>query len=60
MHLLIQYGDHIRQVGNIPMYSTEQEEVAHKEQIKNPWRRSNKTMWHYRSCSAMGFGMGFE
>jgi len=42
MHLLSHFGDHIRQFGNIPMYSTEYGELAHKEQIKDPWRRSNK------------------
>ena len=41
-HLLIHFGDHIRQFGNIPMYSTEYGELAHKEQIKDPWPRSNK------------------
>ena len=33
---------HIRQFGNIPMYSMEYGELAHKEQIKDLWRRSNK------------------
>ena len=42
MHLLIHFGDHLRQFGNIPMYSTEYGELAHKEQIKDTWRRSNK------------------
>ena len=44
MHLpvLIHFGDPIRQFGNIPMYSTENGDLAHKEQIKDPWRRSNK------------------
>ena len=42
MHLLIHFGDHIRQFGNIPMYCTEYGELAHKEQIKDPWQRSNK------------------
>ena len=42
MHLLIHFGDHIRQFGNIPMYSREYGKLAHKEQIKDPWRRSNK------------------
>ena len=42
MHLLIHFGDHICQFGNIPMYSMEYAELAHKEQIKDPWRRSNK------------------
>ena len=36
MHLLIHFGDHIRQFGNIPIYSTEYGELAHKEQIKDP------------------------
>ena len=42
MHRLIHFGDHIRQFGNSPMYSTEDGELAHKEQIKDPWRCSNK------------------
>jgi len=42
MHLLSHFPDHIRQFGNIPMYSTEFGELAHKEQIKDGWRRSNK------------------
>ena len=42
MPLLIHFGDHIRQFGNIPMYSREYGELAHKEQIKDPWRRSDK------------------
>ena len=36
VHLLIHFGDHIRQFGNIPMYSTEYRELAYKEQIKDP------------------------
>lgn len=42
IHLLSHFSDHIRQFGNIPMYSTEFGELAHKEQIKDGWRRSNK------------------
>ena len=42
MHLLIHFGDHVCQFGNIPMYSTEYGELAHTEPIKDPWRRSNK------------------
>jgi len=34
MHLLSHFCDHIRQFGNIPMYSTEIREPAHKTQIK--------------------------
>jgi len=42
MHLLSHFSDHIRQFGNIPMYSTEFGELTHKEQIKDGWRYSNK------------------
>jgi len=35
MHLLSHFSDHIRQFGNIPMYSTDFAELAHKEQIKD-------------------------
>ena len=42
MHLLSHFCDHIRQFGNIPMYSTEIGELAHKTQIKDGWRQSNK------------------
>ena len=42
MHLLSHFCDHIRQFGNILMYSTEYGELAHKDQIKNRWWKSNK------------------
>jgi len=42
MHLLSHFCDHIRQFGNIPMYSTEIGELAHKTQIKEGLRQSNK------------------
>ena len=42
MHLLSHFCDHIRQFGNTPMYSTEIGELAHKTQIKEGWRQSNK------------------
>jgi len=42
MHLLSHFCDHIRQFGNIPMYSTEIGELAHKTQIKDAWRQLNK------------------
>ena len=42
MHLLSHFCDHIRQFGNIPMYSTEFGELAHKTQLKAGWRQSNK------------------
>jgi len=41
-HLISHFGDHIYQFGNIPMFSTEYRELAHKEQIKDGYRRSNK------------------
>ena len=40
--LLSYFSDHIRQFGNIRMYSTEFRGHAHKEQIKDGWRRMNK------------------
>jgi len=42
MHLLCHFCDHLRQFGNILMYSTEIGELAHKMQIKDGWRQSNK------------------
>jgi len=42
IHLLSYFCDHIRQFGNIPMYSTEIGELAHKTHIKEGWRQSNK------------------
>jgi len=42
IHLLSHFSVHIRHFGNIPMYSTEFGELAHKEQIKDGWRQSNK------------------
>jgi len=38
MHLLTHFCDHIYQFGNIPMYSREIGELAHKMQIKERWR----------------------
>jgi len=40
IHLLSHFSDNIRQFGNIPMYSKEFGELAHKEEIKDGWRRS--------------------
>ena len=42
IHLLSHFCDHIRQFGNIPMYSMEIGELAHKTQIKEGRRQSNK------------------
>jgi len=42
MHLISHFRDYIYMFSNIPMYSTQHGELAHKEQIKDGWRRSNK------------------
>jgi len=42
MHLISHFHDHIYMFGNIPMYCIEYGELAHEEQIKDGWRRSNK------------------
>ena len=42
IHLLIYFGDHIHQFGNIPMYSKEYEKLGHKDQIKDLRRSSKK------------------
>ena len=42
IHLLRHFCDHIRQFGNIPMYSTEIGELTQKTQLKDRWRQSNK------------------
>ena len=41
MHLISHLGDHIYQFGNIPMFSTEYGDLAHKEQIKDGYRPSH-------------------
>ena len=42
IHLLSHFSNHICQFGNIPMYSTEFGELAHKEKITDRCRRWNK------------------
>ena len=42
MHYLSHFATHVRRFGSILMYSTEMGELAHKEQIKEGYRRSNK------------------
>ena len=42
MPLLSDFCNHIPWFGNILMYSTEIGELAHKTQIKEGWRQSNK------------------
>jgi len=42
MHYLTHFSSHVRRFGSISMYSTEIGELAHKDQIKEGYRRSNK------------------
>jgi len=42
MHYLSHFESHVRRFGSIPIYSTDIGELAHKEQIKEGYRRSNK------------------
>jgi len=42
MHYLSHFVSHVRHFGSILMYSTEMGELAHKEQIKEGYCRSNK------------------
>jgi len=42
IHLITHFRDHIYQLGNILMYSTEFGELPHKKHIKNGWRHSHK------------------
>jgi len=42
MHYLTHFASDIRRFGSISMYSTEIGELAHKNQIKHGYRRSNK------------------
>ena len=42
MHYLNHFVPHLRHFGSVPMYSTDIGELAHKEQIKEGYRRSNK------------------
>ena len=42
MHYLSDFVSHVRRFASILMYSTEMGELAHKEQIKEGYRRSNK------------------
>ena len=42
MHYLNHFVKHVRRFGSVPMYSTDIGKLAHKEQIKEGYRRSNK------------------
>ena len=42
MHYLTHFAFHVQSFGSISMYSTKIGELAHKDQIKDGYRRSNK------------------
>ena len=42
LHLLVHYCSHVQKFRNIPMYSTDVGELAHKVQIKEGYQHSNK------------------
>jgi len=42
MHSLTVFASHVQRFGSISMYSTKIGELAHKDQIKDRYRRSNK------------------
>jgi len=42
MHYLSHFSSHVRRFRSISMYSTEIGELAHKDQIKEGYRSSNK------------------
>src|SRR5207302_1287861 len=57
---LSRFASHVRRFGSIPTYSTDIGELAHKEQIKEGYRRSNKNeaarqiLSHYGCQHALG------
>ncbi|KAL0630995.1 hypothetical protein Q9L58_010148 [Maublancomyces gigas] len=42
MHLLTHFWQHVKRFGNIPMFSTDFSELAHKGHIKESYKSSNK------------------
>jgi len=60
MHYLSHDSSHVRRFGSIPMYTTEIGQLAHKEQSKEGYCRSNKNdaahqiLSHYGSQHALG------
>ncbi|KAL0630419.1 hypothetical protein Q9L58_010734, partial [Maublancomyces gigas] len=42
MHLLTHFRQHVERFGNIPMFSTDFSQLAHKEHIKESYKSSNK------------------
>jgi len=60
MHCLTHFASHVRRFGSISMYSAEIGELAHKDQIKEGYRRSKKNeaarqiLSHYGRQHALG------
>jgi len=60
MHYLSHFSSHVRRFGSISMYSTEIGKLAHKDQIKEGYTRSNKNeaarqiLSHYGRQHALG------
>jgi len=60
MHYMTHFASHVRCFGSILMYSTEISELAHKDQIKDGYRRSNNNvaarqiLLHYGRQHALG------
>ena len=60
MHYLSHFSFHVRRFGSISMYSTKIGELAHEDQIKEGYRRSNKNeaarqiLSHYGRQHALG------
>ena len=60
MHYLTHFASHVRRFGSIWMYSTEIGELAHKDQIKDGYSRSNnneaarRILSHYGRQHALG------
>jgi len=60
VHYLTQLASHVRRFGSKSMYSTEIGDLAHKDQIKDGYRRSNKNeaarqiLSHYGRQHALG------
>ena len=60
MHYLTHFASHVQRFGSISMYSTEIGELAHKDQIKDGYCRSNKNdaarqiLSQYRRQHALG------
>jgi len=60
IYCLSHFVSHVRRFGSILRYSTEMGELAHKEQIKEGYSRSNKNKLPDRSCRTMAASTPWE